>query len=217
MKVDAQYENYTVAEVEVFRHKLSEILRVSLLGVLRLCRVEKGCFQLTFQVPSFVQHEILPLSRKQERDLKAEGVIKLTCGEYQFTDDAAQETSQHDRDVIGKFVCGATLSIFRFLYMTLSLAVDEVEDFEPVQNKPQLDSVTEADGTCLISNLHMSWLIATLWQCSPVYSYLTLQLKKLMSLNLSQQEKKNLNMILTETQPWDSVYTQVERALHYLM
>ena len=85
VKVDAQYENYTVAEIEVFRHKLSEILRVSSQGVLRLCRVEKGCFQLTFQVPSFVQHEIFPLSREHERALRAEGVIKLTCGEYHCT------------------------------------------------------------------------------------------------------------------------------------
>ena len=116
VKVDAQYENYTVAEIEVLRNKLSEILCVSSQGVLRLCRVEKGCFQLTFQVPSFVQHEIFPLSREQERALKAEGVIKLTCGGYQFPDDAVQEKYQHDIDVIGKFVCGATLSIFRFLY-----------------------------------------------------------------------------------------------------
>ena len=113
VKVDAQYENYTVAEIEVFRHKLSDILRVSSQGVLRLCRVEKGCFQLTFQVPSFVQQEIFPLSREQERALKAEGVIKLTCGEYQFTEDAAQDESQHDIDVISKFVCGATSMHFQ--------------------------------------------------------------------------------------------------------
>ena len=97
MKVDAQYENYTVAEIGVFRHKLSKILRVSSQGVLRFCRVEKGCFQLAFQVPLFVQHEIFPLSRKQERALKTEGVIKLTCREYQFPDYALQEKSQQDR------------------------------------------------------------------------------------------------------------------------
>ena len=39
--VDSQYDNYTVAEIEGFRHKLSEILRVSSQGSLRLCRVEK--------------------------------------------------------------------------------------------------------------------------------------------------------------------------------
>ena len=158
VKVDAQYENYTVAEVEVFRHKLSEILRVSSQGILRLCRVEEGCFQLTFQVPSFVQHEIFPLSREQKRALKAEGVIKLTCEEYQFPGDAAQEKSQHAIDVIGKFVSGATSKHFQIsLYITISRAVDEVEDFEPVQQKPQLESDTESDGTC--TNLHASWLL----------------------------------------------------------
>ena len=50
VKLDSHYEKFTVAEIEVFRHKLCEILRVSSKGVLRLCRVEKGCFQLMFQV-----------------------------------------------------------------------------------------------------------------------------------------------------------------------
>ena len=84
VKVDLQYENYTVAEVQMFRHKLSEILRVSSQGILRLCRVEKGCFQFTFQVPSFVQQKIFPLSREQEKALLVEGVIQLTCVDYQF-------------------------------------------------------------------------------------------------------------------------------------
>ena len=78
------YENYTVAETEVFCHKLNEILRVSSEGVLRLCRVDKGCFQLMFQVPSFVQHAIFPLCKEQERALSALHVITLTCGEYLF-------------------------------------------------------------------------------------------------------------------------------------
>ena len=84
MKVDSHYDNYTVAEIEMFRHELSEILRVSSQGILRLCRVDKGCFQLMFQVPSFVRHEIFPLCRNQEVTLAAMGVIKLICGQYQF-------------------------------------------------------------------------------------------------------------------------------------
>ena len=83
VKVDSHYENYSVAEIEGFRHKLSEILHLSSQGILRLCRVDKGCFQLMFQVPSFVQQEILPLTREQERALAAMGVIRITCGEYQ--------------------------------------------------------------------------------------------------------------------------------------
>ena len=84
VKLDSQYDNYTVAQIEGFRHKLSDILRVSSQGILRLCRVEKGCFQLTFQVPSFVQLRLFPLSREQESGLAAIGVFRLTCGEYHF-------------------------------------------------------------------------------------------------------------------------------------
>ena len=84
VKVDSQYERYTVAEAEIFRCQLSKILNISHQGVLRLCRVEKGCFQLTFQVPTFVQQAIFPLSSQQERALEEKGVIRLMCGEYQF-------------------------------------------------------------------------------------------------------------------------------------
>ena len=84
VKLDSQYDNYTVVQIEQFRHKLSEVLHLSFQGILRLCRIDKGCFQLMFQVPTFVQQEIFPLSREQEKALAAMGVIKLTCGEYQF-------------------------------------------------------------------------------------------------------------------------------------
>ena len=42
--VDAQYEKYTVAEIERFCHKLSKIVHVSSQGILRLCRVEEWGF-----------------------------------------------------------------------------------------------------------------------------------------------------------------------------
>ena len=84
VKVDSHYDNFTVSQIEQFRHKLSEILRVSPQGVLRLCRVDKGCFQLMFQVPSFVQQEIFPLSKEQEGALSVLHVTRLTCGKYQF-------------------------------------------------------------------------------------------------------------------------------------
>ena len=102
VKVDAQYENCTVTQIERFRHKLSEILCVSSQGILRLCRVEKGCFQLTFQVPSFVKQEIFPLSKEQERTLEALGVIRLTCEEYQFAGGGLKH--QFDINTSGRFV-----------------------------------------------------------------------------------------------------------------
>ena len=84
VKLVSQYEIFTIAEIELFRHKLSEIVHISSQSVLRLCRVDKGCFELTFQVPSFVQQKIFPLSREQEMALEEEGVIQLKCGEYHF-------------------------------------------------------------------------------------------------------------------------------------
>ena len=83
VKVDSQYDNYTVAQIEGLCHKLSEVLKVSQ-GILRLCRIDKGCFQLMFQVPSSIKCEMFPLSREQEWSLADMGVIRLTCGEYQF-------------------------------------------------------------------------------------------------------------------------------------
>ena len=83
LKLDSVYEQFTVEAVEDFQYRLSGILHVSQ-GALRLSEVGKGCLQLTFQVPLFVQQEIFPLSSEQERALVAEGVIKLTCGNYEF-------------------------------------------------------------------------------------------------------------------------------------
>ena len=37
-------------------------------------------------MPSFVQQEIFPLSSEQERAVVEVGVIRLTCGDYQFPD-----------------------------------------------------------------------------------------------------------------------------------
>ena len=85
VKVDSVYEEFTVKELKKFQYRLSRILHVSPQSILRLCRVEEGCLQLIFQVPSFVQQEIFPLSSEQESALVAEGVIRLTCGDYQFT------------------------------------------------------------------------------------------------------------------------------------
>ena len=85
LKVDSLYEQFTLEAVKKFRYRLNGILGVSQ-GVLRLCRVEEGCFQVMFQVPSFVQQKIFPLSSEQERGLVEEGVIKVTCGNYEFID-----------------------------------------------------------------------------------------------------------------------------------
>jgi len=94
VKVDSHYESYTVVELQEFQNRLSELFHISSQGILRLCRVEKGCFQLMFQVPYFVQQRIFPLSSEQERALLAEGVIKLTCGNYEFVAEGEEDESE---------------------------------------------------------------------------------------------------------------------------
>ena len=83
VKLDADYDDYTVAALERFRHRLSQILNLSSKGVLHLCRVEEGCIQLTFQLPAFVLPKIFPLSSRQLMSLVAEGVIRLTFEVHQ--------------------------------------------------------------------------------------------------------------------------------------
>ena len=65
------------------RNSLSEILEVES-ETLYLLQIDKGCVELLFQVPSFVEEDIFPLSMEQERSLASTGVSKLTCGGYSY-------------------------------------------------------------------------------------------------------------------------------------
>ena len=62
---------------------LAEILQVET-ETLYICRIDEGCLELWFTVPSFVEVDIFPLSMKQERSLIDIEVAKLTCGSYSF-------------------------------------------------------------------------------------------------------------------------------------
>ena len=154
VKLDSQYDNYTGVAIKGFCCKLSEALHISPQGVLRLCRVQKGCLQLKFQIPLFVQQRIFPLSREQERTLADMGIIMIICGRYQFqANEDAAEKPQCNFDICGKFVYVATsVKAYYFAYVTF-LPGDEVEASEEVRKKLQLSSETESvsDGMCLIS------------------------------------------------------------------
>ena len=106
VKLDSRYDNYTGVGIKAFCCTLCEALHISSQGVLRLCRVEKGCLQLTFQVPSFVQQKIFPLSSEQKKTLTDMGIIRLTCGKYHFL--ANEVTAEKPLNVCGKFVHVAT-------------------------------------------------------------------------------------------------------------
>ena len=64
-------------------NSLAEILEVES-ETLYLWRIDKGCVELLFQVPSFVEEDIFPLSEEQETSLVPIGVARLTCGSYSY-------------------------------------------------------------------------------------------------------------------------------------
>ena len=83
VKKDDVLEYFSMNELKVFHYKLCRILQVTE-HTLQLLSVEEGCLQLTFQIPSFVQHLIFPLSEDQQKSLKVEGVLMLMCSDYMF-------------------------------------------------------------------------------------------------------------------------------------
>ena len=85
VKLDKSYDKCTLDQLELLRKKLCEILQICSEGVLRLCTVEEGCYELTLQAPAFIQDVVFPLSSDQETALKNLEVIWFLCGEYEFS------------------------------------------------------------------------------------------------------------------------------------
>ena len=75
VKLDDSYDGCTERHLKLFVGKLSEVLNLKE-GVLQLVSVKSGCFELTFQVPLFVQQGTFPLSLEQEKSLAQLGVFK---------------------------------------------------------------------------------------------------------------------------------------------
>lgn len=59
-------------------------LTIAAVQTLHLCQIDQGCVELQFQIPSFVEEDIFPLSVEQERSLTTIGVTRLTCRSYRF-------------------------------------------------------------------------------------------------------------------------------------
>ena len=76
-------EGCSLENVRRLCNKLADILEVEP-ETLYLRQINKGCVELLFQVPSFVEEDIFPLSMEQERSLTSIGVTRLTCGSYRF-------------------------------------------------------------------------------------------------------------------------------------
>ena len=86
VKVEESWDPSDGCSLEVvlrLRNCLAEILGVES-ETLYLCQIDNGCVELLFQVPSFVEEDIFPLSLEQERSLLPVGVTRLTCGSYSY-------------------------------------------------------------------------------------------------------------------------------------
>ena len=73
----------SLENIQRLHNSLSEILEVES-EMLHLCQIEKGCVELLFQVPFFVEEDIFPLTMEQQTSLASMGVPRLTCGRYSY-------------------------------------------------------------------------------------------------------------------------------------
>lgn len=83
MKMDEDIaKSFTIKALDAFRDELAITLNLKP-HTLHLCSVEKGCLQLTFQVPAFVKEEIFPLSNEQKVKLQQLHIQRIDCeGNY---------------------------------------------------------------------------------------------------------------------------------------
>lgn len=93
MKVDdSVLKSSEMKAIDAFRVEVAEACGLEP-HTFRLCSVEMGCLQLTFQVPPCVVNHIFPLTAEQTRALKRLGFLNLTCGGYSIA--FGLDSSQH--------------------------------------------------------------------------------------------------------------------------
>jgi hypothetical protein len=78
IKVDSGIETFSLKHQLSFQSRLAGIIKVTKY-TLQLCSVEKGCIELTYQIPRFVKDAIFPLEEQQCGELQKMGVVLLSC------------------------------------------------------------------------------------------------------------------------------------------
>ena len=86
VKLDDHYQGYSLNQLRLLETDLCKVFHVSNLN---LRQIRPGCLQLIFQLPSFVQKALLPLSQMQEEKLVALHVLSVDCGDYHFTSEVS--------------------------------------------------------------------------------------------------------------------------------
>lgn len=84
LKLDSKYDKFGLKVLQGFQAAICEILEVSSKSLV-LCQLGKGCVELTFRMPIFLQQSICHLSNDQKKSLAAIGVIRLSSGSYHFS------------------------------------------------------------------------------------------------------------------------------------
>ena len=91
---DIVSKNFTMKALDAFSVDVAQALKLSR-HTLRVCSVDEGCLQLTYQISRFLVDMIFPLTPKQEEDLKSFRTLRLTCGRrwnYNWSVSQAQKT-----------------------------------------------------------------------------------------------------------------------------
>ena len=82
VKLDSRLEaKLNIEQLREFRHQVSEILRINKAAI-RFCCAQKGCIELKFQLPKFLEKTIVPLSFEKKTQLKQIGVIQFSTNDY---------------------------------------------------------------------------------------------------------------------------------------
>ena len=79
LKVDSLVStNFSMKSLDAFSVDVAKNLGLSR-HTLRVCSVDEGCIQLTYQIPQCAMDKIFPLTPEQEGALRSLGVLSLTC------------------------------------------------------------------------------------------------------------------------------------------
>ena len=106
IKLDVR-EDIPADQFNQIKRTIAKILHVRP-ATLQICRITKGCVELTFLIPKFVAQEIFPLSHEQTSALRKDvSVIRLECGDYTF-------------EVCYNPVCSTTIGLI-FILRTVSI------------------------------------------------------------------------------------------------
>lgn len=83
MIVKVTRDDYSMNDMFFFHEAIPKALFIENYRF-HLCRVDRGCLQLTYSVPDFLYSVLFPLSTQQCHSLAEIGIFKVTCGDYAY-------------------------------------------------------------------------------------------------------------------------------------